>query len=67
MKYKQFFEYCKDFYSFDGGIYPIATNEMINRAVILRMKSKHYEGDSIDRENTRLIIESLKTIEEVSQ
>lgn len=64
MKYNQFFEYCKDFYSFDGGIYPIATNEIINKAVILRMRSKHYQGDSIDRENTRLIIESLMANEE---
>ena len=67
MKYNQFFKYCKDFYSINGGIYPIAKDEMINRAVILRMQSKHYEGDSIDREKTRLIIESLITIEESTQ
>ena len=59
-----FFEYCKSFYSIKKGIYPIATDREIERAIKLRMKDKSlpFEGDSVDRERVREIIESFQGV-----
>lgn len=56
---KQFFDYCKSFYSLRNGIYPIATDKEIERAIKKRMldKSIPFEGDSVDREKVREILE----------
>jgi hypothetical protein len=55
----QFFEYCKSFYSLRNGIYPIATDKEIQRAIKMRLKNKTtpFEGDSVDRELVREILE----------
>jgi hypothetical protein len=57
-----FFEYCKSFYSLEKGIYPIATDREIEQAIKLRMKDKSlpFEGDSVDRERVREIIEQAQ-------
>jgi len=57
-----FLEYCKSFYSLKKGIYPIATDREIEQAIKLRMKDKTlpFEGDSVDRERVREIIEQAQ-------
>jgi len=63
-----FLEYCKSFYSLKKGIYPIATDREIERAIKLRMKDKSlpFEGDSVDRERVREIIESFQGVNHAS-
>jgi len=55
----QFLDYCKSFYSLRNGIYPIATDKEIERAIKIRLKDKSlpFEGDSVDREKVREILE----------
>jgi hypothetical protein len=62
-----FYLYCKDFYSIENGIYPIANDELIEKAIRLRYKSKHYQGDTIDREWVRKAIESMQALKECQQ
>jgi hypothetical protein len=63
----QFFIYCKQFYSLDGGIYPIANEEHIRRACRTIYKLKNFHGDSVDREKVRALIEAYQLIEECFQ
>jgi len=63
----KFFIYCQEFYSINNGIYPIANDDLIEKAVRIRYKSKHYQGDTIDREWVRKTIESMQSIKECQQ
>ena len=62
-----FFNYCHDFYSIHGGIYPIATYSHISRAVNAIAKLPNFHGDSVDREKVRVLIEAYQLIEECFQ
>lgn len=59
MHNERFIEYCKSFYSIKKGLYPIASDREIERAIKERMldKSLPFEGDSVDRERVREILE----------
>ena len=55
-----FTEYCNAFYNIDFGLYPIATNEQIDKAIFIYItepKTLRIDFDTIDRENVRAIIE----------
>ena len=55
-----FTEYCNEFYNIDFGLYPIATNEQIDKAIFIYItepKTLRIDFDTIDRENVRAIIE----------
>jgi len=56
----KFTEYCNAFYNIDYGLYPIASNEQIDKAIFIYMtepRTLKIDFDSIDRENVRAIIE----------
>jgi hypothetical protein len=57
---KQFNQLCYSFYNYSNGIYPIATKEVIEYAVMEYVKSKPLSQiyfDSFDREEVRTIIQ----------
>jgi hypothetical protein len=55
-----FIYYCNDFYNIKTGVYPIATDIEITRAIGEYLTEPHtipIEFDSIDRENVRKILQ----------
>jgi hypothetical protein len=60
---KVFFEYCADFYLGDNAIYPIKnlTKPVLLSAcnLVANRKDIDFDGDSIDRERVRELLESL--------
>lgn len=62
---EDFYEYVWEFYNIKSGIYPIATDEMIQQSVNQYLESKplsEIEFDSFDRESVRCIIEPSHSI-----
>ena len=61
----EFQEYCMAFYNNETGVYPIATNDEIVRAVDQYLRStplSEVEFDSLDRERVREIIQPSYSI-----
>ena len=57
----KFKDYCDSFYNINYGLYKIATNEQIDRAIyifITEPKFMSIDFDSIDREKVRTILEN---------
>lgn len=51
--------YCKCFYDYRGGIYPIASEKEIDEAInqyLNKINVSSFEGDTTDRERVREII-----------
>jgi len=60
---KVFFEYCADFYLGANAVYPLnnLTKAVLSSAckLVANRKDIDFDGDSIDRERVREILESL--------
>ena len=57
---KHFKKYVNEFYNIETGVYPIATQNKINKAVNLYLKSTPLKSiffDSLCRENVRLLLD----------
>jgi len=58
----EFYQYVWDFYNKKNGVYPIATDKIIQLSVNRYLETtplRKIEFDSIDREKVRLIIEKF--------